>query len=59
MGSRMRNLIRRRTAQRWLHREALQLAYEAELFGCPAMKSEARSLLRATTSVDRPLTRFA
>lgn len=48
MGNTILKSIKRRRLQRWLRREAVALAREAQAFGCPEMLREAHSLLRAT-----------
>lgn len=48
MARSIRDNIRRRRTQRWLRREALLLAQEAEAFGCPEMRREARNLMDMT-----------
>ena len=48
MARSIRDNIRRRRTQRWLRREALLLAQEAEAFDCPEMRREARSLMDMT-----------
>jgi hypothetical protein len=37
--------------QRWLRREALLLAQEADQFDCPEVRREARRLLAVTSSM--------
>ena len=49
MGNGLRTVLRRRRLQRWLRREALLLAREAEVFDCPAMRLEAQRLLETTS----------
>jgi hypothetical protein len=47
----IRSYLRRRRTQRWLQREARLLATEADRFGCPEMRREARKLMQITDTV--------
>lgn len=45
--------IRSRRMQRWLRREALLLAREAEMFDCIAAQHEAEQLVKITHSSEK------
>jgi hypothetical protein len=47
MGNPVIKSLKRRRLQRWLRKEALELAHEARMFGCPHMLREANALLKA------------
>lgn len=59
MARSIRDNIRRRRTQRWLKREALLLAQEAEAFGCPEMRREASRLLDMTAFAGSPALHMA
>ena len=52
MARTVRESLRQRRMQRWLRREALLLAREAELFDCPETTREAERLLDITNRFD-------
>lgn len=52
MARTVRESLRQRRMQRWLRREALLLAREADLFDCPEVTREAERLLDITNRFD-------